>query len=84
MPKILSIVPENEIIFTLPSGKILENKSIIYLLAQYIGATVNADDISRAQAFSLEEKMNDLVLIINRNNLTFLADHVFEKNTSAD
>ncbi|MBT0731464.1 hypothetical protein [Rosenbergiella nectarea] len=81
MPKIISIVPEVEIVFSLPRGKILENKSIIYLLAQYIGATVKLDDINRAQLFSIEEEMKDLVLIINHSEFTFLTDQEFEKKS---
>ncbi|WP_241596200.1 hypothetical protein [Rosenbergiella epipactidis] len=79
MPKIISIVPEVEIIFSLPRGKVIENKSIIYLLAQYIGTAVNFDDITKAQLFSLEEKMNDLVLIINHTDFVFLTDKEYEK-----
>lgn len=82
MPKIISIVPEVEIIFSLPRGKIIENKSIIYLLAQYIGTTVNFDDINKAQLFSLEEEMNDLVLIINHSDFVFLTDKEYEDKHS--
>ncbi|KYP90163.1 hypothetical protein [Rosenbergiella epipactidis] len=82
MPKIISIVPEVEIVFSLPRGKVIENKSIIYLLAQYIGTTVNFDDITKAQLFSLEEKMNDLVLIINHTDFIFLTDKEHEDNHS--
>lgn len=81
MPKIISILPDVEIVFSLPSGKIIENKSIIYLLAQYIGATVKLDDINRAQLFSLEGEMKDLVLIINHSDFIFLTDQEFEKKS---
>ena len=84
MPKIISIVPEVEIVFSLPRGKIIENKSIIYLLAQYIGSKVSFDNINKAQEFSLEEKMNDLVLIINHNEFLFLTDQEFAKKLSED
>lgn len=82
MPKIVSIVPNVEIIFSLPRGKIIENKSIIYLLAKYIGATVKPDDIIRAQLFSLKEEMNDLVLIVNHQDFIFLSDREFENKSS--
>ncbi|WP_241574439.1 hypothetical protein [Rosenbergiella nectarea] len=82
MPKIISIVPDVEIIFSLPRRKIIENKSIIHLLAQYIGTTVKFDDINRAQLFSLEEEMQDLVIVINHSNFTFLTDQEFEDNSS--
>ena len=82
MPKIISIVPNVEIIFSLPRGKIIENKSIIYLLAKYIGATVKSDDIIRAQLFSLKEEMNDLVLIVNHQDFIFLSDREFENKSS--
>lgn len=82
MPKIISIVPNVEIIFSLPCGKIIENKSIIYLLAKYIGATVKSDDIIRAQLFSLKEEMNDLVLIVNHQDFIFLSDREFENKSS--
>ena len=82
MPKIVSIVPNVEIIFSLPRGKIIENKSIIYLLAKYIGATVKYDDIIRAQLFSLKEEMNDLVLIVNHQDFIFLSDREFENKSS--
>ena len=82
MPKIISIVPNVEIIFSLPRGKIIENKSIIYLLAKYIGATVKSDDIIHAQLFSLKEEMNDLVLIVNHQDFIFLSDREYENKSS--
>lgn len=83
MTKIISLVPNVEIIISIPSGKIIENKSVIYLLAQYIGVTISLDKITSAQNFSLAEEMDNLVIIINHNDFIFLSDQEFErKNTS--
>ncbi|WP_241646146.1 hypothetical protein [Rosenbergiella metrosideri] len=79
MPKIISIVPEVEIIFSLPRGKIIQNKSIIYLLAQYIGATVSIEKINNAQEFSVAAEMENLVIIINHDDVIFFAEQDYEK-----
>lgn len=73
MTKIISLVPNVEIIISVPAGKIIENKSVIYLLAQYIGVTVSVDKITSAQKFSLAEEMDNLVIIINHNDFIFLS-----------
>ena len=78
MTKIISLVPNVEIIISVPAGKIIENKSVIYLLAQYIGVTVSVDKITSAQKFSLAEEMDNLVIIINHNDFMFLSDQEFE------
>ncbi|WP_241627206.1 hypothetical protein [Rosenbergiella epipactidis] len=78
MTKIISLVPNVEIIISVPSGKIIANKSVIHLLAQYIGVTVSVDKITSAQNFSLAEEMDNLVIIINHNDFTFLSDQEFE------
>ncbi|WKX26997.1 hypothetical protein [Tatumella ptyseos] len=78
MTKIISLVPNVEIIISVPAGKIIENKSVIYLLAQYIGVTVSVDKITSAQKFSLAEEMDNLVIIINHNDFIFLSDQEFE------
>jgi len=82
MTKIISLVPNVEIIISVPSGKIVENKSVIYLLAQYIGVTVNLDKITSAQKFSLTEEMDNLVIIINHNDFIFLSDQEFARRSA--
>lgn len=77
MYKIIHINNKKEIVFSLPSGQILENKSIIVRLAGGINVEISDDDILKADCFSKKYHMINLILIINHDGLSFLPEQHF-------
>ncbi len=78
MYKIISVTNRNEIAFSLPKGEILSNKDTISRLASQVGLIINDSDIIKAQSFSDKYHMNVLVLIVNKDGISFLPDRYFK------
>lgn len=70
MPKIISI-SNNEIVFRLPAQDILKNKSVIYLLGNYVEANIRMEDVIKAQEISKQSTSEGVIFIITKNGMKF-------------
>lgn len=70
MAEIVSI-SSNEIVFRLPVGDILKNKSIIYLLGNFVKANIRMEDVIKAQEILNKSKSEGIVFIVNENGISF-------------